>query len=330
VVQYKETDLAFVCRLAEHLGISFYFDHEGEVDRMIFTDVAHGFAIGGETQSLPFSERGEKRDIFELEAEHRLIPKSYTVHDYNYRLPQVAPWGSHELSPEVGFAGDVIENGAHVKTPEEATTLAKVRAEERQAMQLVYAGRSALPNLQPGMRFELTGCNGLESTELLVVEVQHEATQALGHADGGVGYSNTFRAIPADRTYRPARVTPKPKISGFITGVIDASRGGSSTYAPIDEQGRYNVRFLFDTTTPDGRQPSHAVRMLQNHAGANYGTHFPLKPGVEVLLAFIDGDPDRPIIAGAVPNPLTPSPVTSATSDLHTIRTSNGTRIECK
>jgi type VI secretion system secreted protein VgrG len=64
--------------------------------------------------------------------------------------------------------------------------------------------------------------------------------------------------------------------------------------------------------------------MLQNHAGANYGTHFPLKPGTEVLIAFVNGDPDRPVIVGAAPNPLTPSPVNSANRSTHRIKTQGG------
>ncbi len=330
VVQYKETDLAFVCRLSEHLGISFYFDHHGDVDRMVFTDHAGGFSDGQARREHAFRGRGEQREIFRLQAEHRLVPKSFTVHDYNYRLPQVAPLGAHELGEGVGYAGDVIEYGAHVKTPAEARALAKIRAEERQAGQLVYVGQSALPSLQAGVRFRVTGHPDLDALELLVVEVRHEATQSLGHAEGSSSYANTFRAIPADRTYRPARVTPRPRIHGLVTGVIDATSGGSSVYAPIDDQGRYAVRFLFDAASEPRRAPSHPVRMLQQHAGAHYGTHFPLRPGVEVLIAFVDGDPDRPLIVGAVPNPLTPSPVTSARSDVHTIKTATGTRIECK
>ena len=68
--------------------------------------------------------------------------------------------------------------------------------------------------------------------------------------------------------------------------------------------------------------------MVQNHAGENYGTHFPLKPGVEVVLGFIDGDPDRPLIVGAVPNPTKPNPVTNANPGVHRIQTSTGIRVD--
>jgi type VI secretion system secreted protein VgrG len=338
VVQYKETDLAFVCRLAEHLGISFYFDHRGDAERMVFTDFAGGFGVGRAAHELAFVGRGEERSVYRLAIEHRLVPKSYTIHDYNYRLPQVAPMGTHELAAEVGYAGDVIEEHAHAKSPDEAQFLATVRAEERQAGQLVYVGKSTLPVLQAGVRFRLTDHPEHESIDLTVVEVEHEATQTSAENTGreiiavhrGATYSNTFRAIPSDRTYRPARVTPRPRIHGVVGAVVDASLGGNDVFAPIDDQGRYRVRFFFDLTTPLGQVASSALRMIQNHSGARYGTHFPLKPGAEVLIAFVDGDPDRPIIVGAAPNPLTPSPVTSTNADLHVVRTHSGTRIECK
>jgi type VI secretion system secreted protein VgrG len=143
------------------------------------------------------------------------------------------------------------------------------------------------------------------------------------------GYTNAFRAIPADRTYRPPRVTPKPRISGLVTGIVDPGPAGpGAKYAQIDEHGRYLVRFLFDTTPPGERPVSRRVRMVQNHAGENYGTHFPLHPGVEVVVGFVDGDPDRPLIVGAVPNPMKPSPVTHAEAGLHRIRTSTGIMME--
>jgi len=326
IVQYRETDLAFLCRIAEHLGISFYFHHDDEHELMIFTDMAAGFGHGGKREA-EFHPRGDQASVFELHAEHRLIPLCYTVHDYNYRLPQVAPRGDHELPPNVGYAGEVVEYGAHVKTAEEAATLARVRAEEHQAQQLVYIGKSTLPFVQPGVHLTVTGHPDLDTLDLLIIEVSHEASQELGHANTKGSYVNTFRAIAADRTYRPPRITPRPRIHGFLTGIIDDAGYGTEKHAPIDDQGRYLVRLLFDTAGRNERQASHRVRMIQNHAGAGYGTHFPLKADVEVLLAFIDGDPDRPIIVGAVPNPLTTSPVVLADNSSSRIQTSSGIRV---
>jgi type VI secretion system secreted protein VgrG len=328
VVQYKETDLAFVSRLAEHLGISFFFEHGSGHDTMVFTDHAAGFRPIEEAETVPFRSRGEERDVFDLEVRRRLIPTFYVVRDYNYRTPQLDLTSEQVVSE--GYAGGVIEYGGHFKTPAEGKALAQVRAEERQSTQLVYAGRSDLCQLAAGGRVVLEGHPDLGPTEMLVVEVEHHATQVVGGPGTGSeqSYRNTFRATPAGQTYRPPRLTPRPRVSGLLTGVIDAGPTGTTTFAQIDDQGRYTVRFLFDTTAPGERPASRPVRMAQHHVGENYGSHFPLKPGVEVVLGFIDGDPDRPIIVGAVPNPLKPSPIDNRSPKVHRVRTGSGITVD--
>ncbi|WP_437876348.1 type VI secretion system Vgr family protein [Sorangium sp. So ce513] len=323
VVQYQETDFAFISRLAEHVGISFFFEHQDGQDTMVFTDAASGFKPTAGAASVQFRERGETRDVFEIEARSRLVPSVYVARDYNYRQPMLDLTAQHELP--TGYAGGVIEFGGHYRTPAEGKVLAQIRAEERQASQLVYTGRSSVCALAAGARSVLEGHPSLEPLDLLFVEVEHRASQAAGGrgAEEPQRYVNTFRAIPAKNTYRPPRVTPTPRISGVVTAIVEAAPGGGSNNAQIDDQGRYMVRFLFDTVSAGG-VPSRPVRMLQNHAGANYGTHFPLKPGTEVLIAFVNGDPDRPVIVGAAPNPLTPSPVNAANRSTHRIKTQGG------
>src|SRR5262249_48145833 len=135
-------------------------------------------------------------------------------------------------------------------------------------------------------------------------------------------------AIP----FRPPRITPKPTIAGVLSGVIEPHPDGEiGHYAEIDEHGRYTVRFFFDTSPLGARSRSSLpVRMAQPHAGPGYGMHFPLKPGIEVLVAFTEGDPDRPFIVGSVPNPITPSPVTRPNAIVNRIETATGVFIEMK
>lgn len=322
LAQYQETDLTFINRLTEHLGISYFFHHAGGQDTIVFTDHAGGF----ETAPAPtrWNGVGQERDVYELEARSRVIPSVFVVRDYNYRQP-LLDLTAEQVVP-TGYAGGVIEFGGHHKTPAEGKILAQARADERQSTQLVYAGKSTVCALGAGVNVTLEDHPLLGSTDLLVVEVEHHMnTQAASPGTAGLHqrYVNSFRATPAQQTYRPPRITKKPQISGVMTGIVDAGPGGSSDYASIDDQGRYLVRLLFDTSASGGAV-SRPVRMLQNHAGANYGTHFPLKPSVEVLVAFVNGDPDRPVIVGAVPNPLTPSPVDGANRTTHRIKTKEG------
>jgi type VI secretion system secreted protein VgrG len=324
VVQYGETDLAFLSRLTEHAGISYLVKPGDAAGKVIFTDHAAGFPWIDEGAPIAFSPKGAHRDVYELSVKRRVVPAYYATRDYNYRAPHVDLVGEYELAE--GLAGGIIEFGCHTKTPEEGKALARIRAEERLASQLVYSGESNLPNLFAGARFKLHDHPDLPSLELLITEIMHDATQVVsaGGDEKTPSYRNTFQAIPADRPFRPERITPRPRISGLITGVVDSPAGAGAKYAPIDDQGRYLVRFYFDAGSQGQRAPSRPVRMLQNHVGANYGTHFPLRPGVEVAVGFVNGDPDRPMIVGAVPNPHKPSPVTSATPGVHRIQTASG------
>ena len=333
VVQYKESDLAFISRLTEHIGVSFFFEHTRGRDTIVFTDHKDGFRPVAGKATAAFRSRGEGRDVYQIESRTRLIPKTYVLQDYNYRTPQVDL--SDSAAAPSGFAGGIVEYGAHVKTLEAAKALAQIRAEEHEAGHRVYEGKSDLSELAAGAIFTLERHPRLaaKDTKMLVVEIDHLMTQAVGTmgGDAELSYKNSFRATSATLTYRPARVTPKPRIFGLITGTVEPELlGDESKFAKIDEDGRYIVRFLFDTAPAGERKASRPVRMIQPHAGPNYGMHFPLKPGIEVLLGFIDGDPDRPLIVGSVPNPVTPSPVTRPNLVMNRIKTETGILIEMK
>ncbi|AUX21283.1 hypothetical protein SOCEGT47_017640 [Sorangium cellulosum] len=327
VVQYRESDLAFISRLAEHLGISFFFEHGEEREVLVLTDHMEGFGAVGDGGDVPFRPRGEQRDVFSLEVKTRLIPAGYVVQDYNYRHPRIDLTAHHELP--AAYAGGVVEYGTHFKTPEEGKFFARVRAEERQSTRDVYVGESDIPAFGAGLRFTLEGHPHVQESGLLLVEVEHEANQVVGGhggVEGAPSYRNSFRAIPAGRAYRPPRITPRPRIHGLLSGVVESNAVGRR--ARIDPKGRYTVQFHFDTAAGGGAKASRPVRMAQPHAGPGYGMHFPVKPGTEVLLGFIDGDPDRPIIVGAIPNESAPSPVTASNAHVNQIRTVSGIVVE--
>ncbi|WP_437737846.1 type VI secretion system tip protein TssI/VgrG [Sorangium sp. So ce1335] len=324
VVQYRETDLQFASRLAEHLGISFFFEHRDGRDVIVFADANSGFRPipgGGRAHFYP---RGEHAGVHRLEGTTRKVPSRYVVKDYNYRTPHVPLMAAATVSDTAG--GGIVEYGAHFKTPDEGERIAAIRAEELRAGRKVFEGASDVQALGAGARFTLEG-HPRGDIELLLVEVRHRLQQAtMNMGTGGEhAYTNELRAIPFSTTYRPPRVTPKPRVHGAITGVIDAAEKGQ--YAEIDDAGRYRVRFQFDTSGAEDGKASRLVRMAQPHAGAGYGFHFPLRSGVEVILTCIDGDPDRPIITGAVPNPQTPSTVGAKNGRRNVIRTGGGNEI---
>jgi len=325
VVQYKETDLNFISRLTEHLGITYFFEHRDGRDVIVFSDDNIGFRAIGEESAVPYNRGETAQGVFTLEARTQAVPSKVVVRDYNYRNPSLDVM-AEGLIP-AGRDGTIVEYGAHCKDPEEAAALAKVRAEEILAGRRVYRGESHEHRFAPGAFFTLEEGPGGD-IPLLVTELRNTAVQSVfQHTDGAeIPYTNEFRAISKTTAYRPPRVTPKPRVHGTLTGIVEPS--DNQQYADIDDRGRYRVKFLFDTAAPGERKASKPVRMAQPHAGPGYGMHFPLRPYTEVILTCIDGDPDRPIIAGAVPNPQTDSPVVADNSRKNIIRSGGANEIE--
>ena len=126
--------------------------------------------------------------------------------------------------------------------------------------------------------------------------------------------------------YRPPRVTPKPRITGVVHGIIDGESAG--TAAPIDDRGCYKVVLPYDTVAEKGGKATRWIRMAQSFGGPTYGIHFPLHIGVEVMIVHLDGDPDRPVIAGVLPNPRTASPASKQNATQSVIRTRAAVHIE--
>lgn len=329
IVQYRETDHAFLSRLLEHVGISYYFEQREDRDVVVFCDHNRSFGAPPGDAPLHFQPRGERVDVFRVEVASRVVPHRYIQRDYNYRNPSVDLTGESEIpsSSQGAVAGGVVEYGGHFKTEGEARWVAEIRAQERNAQRRIFECESDRPEVGAGFKVALLG-HPRGDLQLLVTEVRHHARQTtlMGSADDAGGYRNEFRAIMETTMFRPPRVTPRPRVSGMLTAIVDAENKGQ--YAEIDDQGRYRVKFMFDTSDAQQGKASRYVRMMQPHAGAGYGMHFPLRPGIEVLITFMDGDPDRPVIAGTVPNPQTASPVVSDNATKNIIRTGGGNEIQ--
>ena len=328
ILQYEESDFHFLSRLCEYWGITYFFEHDGARDKIVFTDQTNGFfAVSGDP-TLRYRRRGEEIDIYDFSAKRSLIPSTYVCRDYNYRTPAI---DLHcETNIDSGYGGGIVEYGGHFKTEAEGNHLVKVRAEERQAKETVYSGRSTILRMGAGKTFTLTD-HPQKNPALTLVHVRHHATQTVGNVGSGTErtYTNEFTAIDSSLMYRPPRDTPKPVMPGMVTAFVQPDIDGEvGKVAKIDSQGRYTVRFLFDLDPSRSGDTSRPIRKLQPSAGPNYGMHFPLRPGVEVLIAFVNGDPDRPVIVGSVPNILTPSPVTDSSATKNRIQTESGCLIE--
>ena len=151
------------------------------------------------------------------------------------------------------------------------------------------------------------------------------AFRTSAEGDGAAPWANHFEAIPSDVPFRPERITPLPKIHGLLNAVVNGAIRGD--YAELDDAGRYRLRMSYDRSGRIDLGATHPVRMMQPHAGAGYGMHFPLRPGIEVLVGFVNGDPDRPVIVGTAPNPITSSPVEQSNQTQNVLRTGSNNEV---
>lgn len=303
VTQHAESDLDFVSRLCEDVGIAFWFEEREGREVLVLSDSAEAFPKLARGDAIRFGPREDDHTAFELATSLRRRASEVVVHDYNYRTPRVDLL-QESRTGGAGADGTRVEYGIHSKTPDESKRYARVRAEEEAWTHHVVMGKTNEFRLSAGSRFRLVDAAGDEQ-ELVVVELTHHFEH--GRGERPVAAHNEFRALPAHVRYRPLRVTPRPRIPGLVHAVVDGAIKGQ--YAEVDGAGRYHVRFGFDRSGRTDLLASRPVRMLQPHSGARYGMHFPLRPGTEVLVGFVEGDPDRPMIVGAIPNPETPSPV---------------------
>ena len=227
-------------------------------------------------------------------------------------------WVSQKSGDEPGSASPSRE--------QQVERIAQVRAGELETQRAVVKGQGNAARLRVGHRFELADHPRLDG-EYLVTQVRHVYMDS--------DYTNTFACLAAPTQFRPPRRTPVPRIPGIMTAKVDGASSEpppdptSSQYvnnpegfkqayeayqkdlldqpAYLDEEGRYRLRFPFDTGS--GGDPSKPVRMAQPYSGPDYGMHFPNRAETEMVFAYLDGDPDQPLGLSTVPNPWTHSPV---------------------
>jgi type VI secretion system secreted protein VgrG len=327
----------------EREGVYYFFEQTEEFEKLIVTDNASRHEdIGPGTSTIAFRPRSgltattvtEEEVVRELTCQQIPLPQKVILRDYNYRRPGLELRGEADVDPQ--GRGHFYSYGEHFKTPEEGNALARIRAAELLCRERVFRGRSTVRIFNPGYIYELEGHYRYDQ-RFLITELEHEGSQAgalLGVEPESAGdepeivYLNRFVCIPADVQFRPERTTPKTRFYGTMNARVDAA--GDGQYAEIDDEGRYKVRLCFDQSDRGDGKASRWVRMAQPYAGGDYGMHFPLHKNTEVLLTFVDGDPDRPIICGSVPNPETASPVNSDNQTLCMIKTGGSNQLVCE
>ena len=341
VCQYQETHLDFISRLMEKEGIYYFYDQgtaRDGVDKLLVVDALIGHPASTlQVRYRPADEldTGVFSDTVQnFVCRQQPLPKRVIAQDFNYRKAALTLRAEEQVAAE--GIGDVMYYGENFRTVAEGQRYAKLRAEGIRCRSRVFNGESTAVGLRSGYFMALShhyrnDFNG----RYLVTGIHHRGSQAgvllaglktpFASGERGTNYSNDFVAIPAGTQFRAELVTPKPSIAGTLNASVDSE--GSGLYAELDEYGQYKIQLPFDFTDKDPNKGSAWVRMATPYSGSDHGMHFPLHKNAEVLLSFVDGDPDQPVIIGAVPNSENRSVVNNSNPAINQILTKSGNQL---
>ncbi len=304
-VQYRESDWAFICRLLEEEGYFFFFQHDkGKHTMMIGNDLhLHPKISGDSTLAYHHGDHAAPggEHIFSLLYEENVRTGMVTLNDYNFEKPTLPlkENGKHRQDMDL----EIYDYPGMYELPATGKSLAGVRLEEQQVVRQMAACQSDSIRLRSGYSFTLAGHDrdDLNKKEYLLTRVMHvgEKHQDLeaGAVSQRIRYSNSFNIIPKNTPYRPPRVTPRPFVRGAQTAVV-VGPSGEEIYT--DKHGRVKVHFHWDRLGKRDQDSSCWIRVSQLWAGQGWGAMYIPRIGQEVIVDFLEGDPDRPIITGRV------------------------------
>ncbi|MFL5349715.1 MAG: type VI secretion system Vgr family protein [Hyalangium sp.] len=294
-VQYRESDFDFVCRLLESEGICFFFEHTEDSHTLMLGDGPDAHTpIPGEAR-LPFrgplGTETSQEHVLGLERAARIRPGAVALRDFDFVRPSLDLTAKNQAA-HADKALEIYDAPGKYVEPGVGRSTAKVRMEELRYDTERCDGECSSVRLSPGFTFTLTEHpDATFEGDYLVVSVEHSG----GHE----AYHSRFHAIPAGVPFRPPRLTPVPTIAGAQTAIVV---GPSGEEIHTDEHGRVKVKFHWDREAPGDDKSSCWMRVSQAWAGASWGALYLPRVGHEVVVRFLEGDPDRPLVVGSVYN----------------------------
>jgi len=340
VMQYGESDLAFITRLLAEVGIWYRFEHHKEwlFEIAEFCDHQCFYQFDIELPLLPQSglSSNDEDAVWQLQTEHRVVEKNINFRAYNPR--EANAWLNGEVDQTDGdkttygeayhyaepytVLGDALKKDERLQT-ESGHFYARLRHEQYLNSQTHLSGVSSSATLAPAQVLTIKGDAPLAFKPRIVL-TGLKITAARGRS-----LEVEFEAMPYSETvcFRP-KVPAKPQIAGTIPARV-TSPDKNPRYAEVDQEGRYRVNFLFDRDEWMVGRESMWLRLARPYAGDTHGLHLPLIPGTEVAIAFEHGDPDRPYIAHALHDDRHPDHITDRRRD-HTrnvLRTSANNKL---
>ena len=320
-VQYRESSLNFISRLMEHAGIFFYFSHDNGTHTMHLSDNSLFCPVIPLQGNVSFVVKNTglftEEIITSFHSRQVVRTGALTLSDYNFETPSTHLTSTEKTVVDVGRneSLEIFDYPGTQTTIDEARTLSLLRMQEQEASQHVLSGTGNVRSFLTGHTFYLQDhpqAAGPQNrnTRYLLTEVRHLITVGGVYlaASGSSNYSNQVLCVPSDVPFKPARITPKPVVQGSQTGRVIGKKDYKDTTGPdvksddeeiwVDQYGRVVVLFPWDRAG----DCSCRVRVAQPWAGSGWGHQWIPRVGHEVVVTFLEGDPDRPLITGSVYN----------------------------
>ncbi|MHC4642355.1 MAG: type VI secretion system Vgr family protein, partial [Planctomycetota bacterium] len=308
-VQYRETDFDFVSRLMEQEGIYYFFKHENGKHNLVLADSPSAHESYPEFDEVEYhaADKGAKTEgcISDWVVETHLQPVSYALNDFDFKDTKKALEVRAKVNRKHAAAGFEIYDypGKYTETGD-GDGYARKRIEEIQAQFEVAKADSDNRGICPGFTFKLTDHprddrNGNYLITSASYKIEGNEYFSSSEESGECVYACKFTAIAADQAFRAPRTTPKPTVSGPQTAIV-VGTSGEEIYT--DEYGRVKVKFHWDRYSEANENSSCWIRVAQVWAGKNWGAIYTPRIGQEVIVDFLEGDPDQPIITGRVYN----------------------------
>lgn len=301
-VQYRESTLAFVSRLLEEEGLFYYFEHEPSKHTLVLTDHCGQVPPCPEVSKLRMAATdswamADDPVVTRLEMEHAAITGTVTLSSFDYEHPSralLASVAGEQPNEIYDYFGGYTEKA-------DGDRFARLRLEQLESEQQVVRGEANCASLTAGHKFDLTEHANQQANQAYhILAVRHTASIPNYVNDGSeFEYSNSFDAVPQTVPYRPPLRTPRPLVHGTQTAIVT---GPSGEEIWVDKLGRVKVHFHWDRRGKLDENSSCWVRVSSSWAGKGYGNFSAPRIGQEVIVDFLEGDPDQPIIVGRVYN----------------------------
>lgn len=311
-VQYRETHLDFVLRLMEQFGIYYYFKHESGKHTMVLADSVSAHASIADLPSVDLVAMGARtRDDKEYlrgwTAERAFQTGKVAIKAYDFANPDADM--KYERSKAGGYAHDDLEVFVYPHKYKDGEKddlgqkFARATLESRQARDQRRQAEGNAPSLFPGGLVKLRRHDvAAENREYLVVAARHSVVSQQyrsGGGDAGEGYAGNYLLQPKDRPFRAPQITPRPVVHGPQTALVV---GPSGEEIHTDKYGRVKLQFHWDRQGKKDDKSSRWVRVAHTWSGKEWGSLYIPRVGMEAVVDFIEGDPDRPLVVGTVYN----------------------------